>query len=114
MAKSGTHYVSLATAEAIKYAHNVYGALQVVFANAMYDACQKSGAEFVRLKATLPHLGYVSHNAIGTYWNIHQDGYRGYGGACFPKDVAALRTWLGDDGKLLEGIEAANARLRGE
>jgi len=104
-------YMTLAEAEIVKYLHNAHGAMQVVFGNLLYDACQRAGAQDAVVKAAMLHLGYVSDKVINGYWQAWHDGKRGYGGACFPKDVAALRRWMGDDGLLLEGMEAANKRL---
>jgi UDP-glucose 6-dehydrogenase len=109
-----TQYVDLSTAEVIKYAHNTHGALEVIFANLLYDACERSAAQFEGVRNVVPLLGYVSRTLVSTYWNVHKDGKRGYAGACFPKDVSALAGWLGERGELLQGMERANARLRGE
>ena len=109
-----TQYVDLSTAEVIKYAHNCHGAMEVIFSNLLYDACQRSGAQFEGVRNVVPLLGYLSRTMVSTYWNVHQDGKRGYAGACFPKDVQALAGWLGERGELLQGMERANARLKGE
>ncbi len=109
-----TQYVDLSTAEVIKYAHNCHGAMEVIFANLLYDACARSGAQFEGVRQVVPLLGYVGRSLVSTYWNVHQDDQRGYAGACFPKDVQALAGWLGERGELLQGMERANARLRGE
>lgn len=110
-----TAYMTTATSETIKYAHNVHGAMQVVYANQMYDVCNASGADWRQVRDALPQLGYVSHRQMASYWDVWKDDKRGYGGTCFPKDVAALRTWLhslGQPCELLDGMEEANARLR--
>ena len=109
-----TQYVDLSTAELIKYAHNCHGAMEVIFANLLHDACERSGAQYECVRGVMPSLGYLSRPMVQTYWNVHQDGKRGYAGACFPKDVQALAVWLGEQGELLQGMEKANARLRGE
>jgi UDP-glucose 6-dehydrogenase len=108
-----TLFVTWETSEMLKYAHNIHGAMQVVYANTIYDACEQSGADWDMVRVMLPSLGYVSRAQSKAYWNIWKDGERGYAGACFPKDVAALLDYLDGTGELLEGMEAANARLRG-
>jgi UDPglucose 6-dehydrogenase len=105
-------YCRLAEAETVKYAHNVHGALQVTLANLVYDACEQSMARWSGVSAVLTNLPNVGQHIIDTYWDVGKDGKRGFGGACFPKDVKALRLWLGDKAELLEGMERANARLR--
>lgn len=114
---SSTRFMTWETSETIKYAHNVHGAMQVIYANAMYDVCNESGADWRAVRDYLPLLGYVSHQQAAAYWDVWKDNKRGYGGACFPKDIGALRAWLGRAGmpsELLDGMEAANARLRGK
>jgi UDPglucose 6-dehydrogenase len=107
-------YTDLKTAELIKYAHNCHGAMQVIFANLLRDAADKCGADWTHLMQGVLHQGYVSPETVRAYWNVEQDGYRGYGGACFPKDVDAMRHWLAGKAELLDGMTAANARLRCE
>lgn len=107
-------YTDLETAELIKYAHNCHGAMQVIFSNLLRDAVDKCGADWTHLMQGVLRQGYVSAKTARAYWNVHKDGYRGYGGACFPKDVDAVRGWLAGKAELLDGMAAANARLRGE
>ena len=109
----GWKYVRLTEAEVIKYAHNAHGAMQVIFGNLVFDMRMRA-KEVVRphtVHIALRDMGYISEKTMAAYWHAWLDGKRGYGGACFPKDVAALRRWMGDDGLLLEGMEAANKRL---
>ncbi len=107
-------YTTRATAELVKYTHNVHGAMEVIFGNLIYDAAIRCGASYEAVRDIMPALGYLSDPLVRTYWNVHQDGKRGYAGACFPKDVQALEGWLHGKAELLEGMERANARLRGE
>jgi UDPglucose 6-dehydrogenase len=107
-------YTDLETAELIKYAHNCHGAMQVIFSNLLRDAVDKCGADWTHLMQGVLRQGYVSAETARAYWNVNKDGYRGYGGACFPKDVDAARGWLAGKAELLDGMAAANARLRGE
>ncbi len=114
-AESGTKHVSLETAEMIKYAHNLHGAMQVIYANLIEDMMIQAGnVHRDMLTWAMVDLGYVKADTILAYWNVKKDGYRGYGGACFPKDVDAIRHWLAGKVELLDGMAAANARLRAE
>ncbi len=97
-------------AEAVKYFGNCFLALKVVFANQLYDLCRAVGAEYDAVKdcaAADPRIG-PSHLQV-----VH-DGYRGYGGSCFPKDVRAL-IQLGDavgaEQELLKACERLNAEV---
>lgn len=107
-----TVFVELETAEVLKYGHNIHGAMQITYANMLYDVCAQSGASWEHVRAILPSLGYISPETSKAYWDVWKDGKRGYAGHCFPKDVDALRAYVHND--LLEGIAAANAKLRGE
>jgi len=113
-AVKGTLYLDLTTAELVKYAHNCHGAMQVIFGNLLCDMIQAASGDMATLKAALPLLGYVNSRLVGAYWDVWRDGERGYAGACFPKDVDAVRHWLAGQAELLDGMAAANARLRGE
>ena len=104
--------VSLASAEGIKYGHNVHGAMQVIFANLMHDVCRRAGGgNWAAIAWGMTQIGYVTLQLHDAYWDVWRDNKRGYAGACFPKDVKALLAYMGDEGELLDGMERANARL---
>ena len=107
----------IATAELIKHASNAYLANKISFINLVADFCEATGA----------NIDDVAQG-IGLDPRIGPDFLRagiGYGGSCFPKDVAAfaaLGEELGDDIALLRAIESINReripklldKLRGE
>ena len=71
----------------IKYAINSFMAMKVTFFNQLYDAVTDFGAAFNNIIAGLeqdPRMG-KSHMRVPGF-----DGKRGFGGACLPKDTAAL------------------------
>jgi len=75
------------TAEMAKYTINNFLALKVSFANEIYDICNAKNIDYDKMINLV-----VQDNRIG---NSHlsvpgEDGKRGYGGSCFPKDVSAL------------------------
>ncbi|MBI2035459.1 MAG: SIS domain-containing protein [Candidatus Liptonbacteria bacterium] len=74
-------------AEMIKYFGNAYLATRVVFANQIYDLCEKlKGVDYDVVKDCV-----VQDKRIGdSHFEIFHEGYRGYGGGCFPKDVRAI------------------------
>lgn len=85
----GKKYIQMSSLEAeiTKYAHNVFGALKVTYFNALYDYCQKLGADFSKVHEGCLLSGYINEmhsNVPGP------DGKLGYGGKCFPKDVDAF------------------------
>lgn len=97
-------------AEMIKYFSNTFLALKVVFANQIYDVCQKAGISYEKVKemaAVSPRFGFSHFNVMG-------DGYRGYSGACLPKDVKALIQYgdqMGGSLDLLKAVDAINKKL---
>lgn len=85
----GKKYIQMSSLEAeiTKYAHNVFGALKVTYFNAIYDYCQKLGADFTKVHEGCLLSGYINE----THSNVPgPDGKLGYGGKCFPKDVDAF------------------------
>jgi len=97
-------------AELIKYFGNTFLAMKVVYAEQMYDLCQALGADYSRV------ISMVDSRIGDTHLCVGADGYRGYGGTCFPKDTRALiqrARELGIDMSLLREVEAINDVLRG-
>jgi UDPglucose 6-dehydrogenase len=78
--------ITATEAEFIKYAANVYFAMKVNWANALYDASQKLGADYDNVRA-----GMASDHRIGdSHLDANHGGYRGFGGYCLPKDLDAF------------------------
>lgn len=97
-------------AEMIKYFGNTWFSTKVVFANQMYDLCQRLGVDYDAVKDAV-----AADKRIGpTHLEVFHDGYRGYGGKCLPKDTRAL-IQLGDkrgaEMELLKMVEYLNNRL---
>lgn len=102
--------VTAKEAEMIKYFSNTFLALKVVFANQIYDVCQKAGIDYENVKkmaSASPRFGF-------SHFNVAEDGYRGYSGACLPKDVKALIQFgdeIGAPLDILKTTDAINQRL---
>ena len=103
--------VSLIDAEWIKKIRNAYYSTKVIFFNEMYDIIQKSDpADYETIRSIVvedPRIGN-SHSFI-----FHK-GYRGFGGACLPKDTYSLIDFANDKGvcpKLLEKVKEINKEL---
>jgi nucleotide sugar dehydrogenase len=75
------------TAEMVKYFINCFLASKVTYANQMYDICESSNIDYDKVceYALLDKRIGASHLAVPG-----PDGDRGYGGHCFPKDLAAI------------------------
>lgn len=75
-------------AEMIKYVTNTFLATKVSFANEMYQICQGLNIDYDKV------IEYARYDErLGnSHWSVPgPDGDFGYGGHCFPKDIAALR-----------------------
>jgi UDPglucose 6-dehydrogenase len=80
----------VSSAEMIKYASNAFLATKISFINEIANVCEETGAD-VRLVAE----GMGLDKRIGPRF-LHAG--IGYGGSCFPKDVAALKQLAGNSG----------------
>jgi UDPglucose 6-dehydrogenase len=105
------------TAELIKHASNAFLATNISFINAVADVCEAAGGD---VEVVADGMG-LDHRISRTF--LHAGV--GYGGSCFPKDVAAfaaLADRVGANAGLLREVQAINAarpgalveKLRGE
>lgn len=94
-------------AEMCKYYGNTWFATKVIFANQMYDICQKAEIDYDIVK----DLAAADKRIGRTHLDIFHKGGRGYGGKCLPKDTKALIGYadsLGVNINLLEVVEDIN------
>jgi UDPglucose 6-dehydrogenase len=102
---AGTRYfrTDVATAELAKHACNAFLALKVSFANGIARVCEAAGADVVTIAEVMgsdPRIG-----------RAFLDAGLGWGGSCFPKDLAAFKaqaTRLGYHFGLLDEIVKLN------
>src|SRR5207248_5132082 len=93
----------IATAELAKHASNAFLALKISFANALARICEAAGAYVVDVTRVMGMDARIGPAFLSAGL--------GYGGFCFPKDVAAfdrLATRLGADLPLLREIVRIN------
>ncbi|MFA6375901.1 MAG: hypothetical protein WCX69_00670 [Candidatus Paceibacterota bacterium] len=105
-----TFIVSSKEAEMAKYFSNTFLALKVIFANQIYDLCQKTGIDYEIVKK----IASVNPKFSFSHFDIWFDGYRGYSGACLPKDTKSLIKFgikSGVDMSLLETMDAINKKI---
>jgi UDPglucose 6-dehydrogenase len=79
---------SATIAETIKYVTNTFLTVKVSYANEIYQLCQGLGIDYDKV------IEYARYDArLGnSHWSVPgPDGDFGYGGHCFPKDIAALQ-----------------------
>jgi nucleotide sugar dehydrogenase len=99
-------------AEMIKYVTNTFLATKVSFANEMYQICQGLNIDYDKV------IEYARYDdRLGnSHWSVPgPDGDFGYGGHCFPKDIAALRYVAEDlaiDTTMLSSTIQKNAKVR--
>ncbi len=73
-------------AELVKIFANAFLATKVVFANMMYDVADRLGADYEQVR-----LGVGKDPRITTsMMKVYMDGFRGFSGKCFPKDMGAI------------------------
>lgn len=95
------------SAEIIKHASNSFLALKISFANALAQICELAGANVMQVVE-----GMGLDRRIG---KAFLNAGIGYGGSCFPKDVAAfikISEELGFDFELLKMVEQINRDQR--
>src|SRR3989344_3010306 len=97
------------TAEKVKYMANTYLATKVIFANEMFDLCEKLGIKYEEVKKMV----VADKRIYDSHFDITTD--RGFGGKCFPKDTVALlglAKVLGADLSVLKNVWAKNLKIR--
>jgi UDPglucose 6-dehydrogenase len=105
-----TAQLSPTEAEILKYYSNVYNALRIVFANAMYEICNKFDSDYDKIKNTY----LLRETASPDYLDVNEN-LRGYAGMCLPKDTKALDALvkqLGLDLKIFETIDLDNQQFK--
>lgn len=106
-------FVSPTEAELAKYFFNVFNALRIVYANQFYDVCKAVGANYNNVKNAM-----VKHRNVQNVYLDCNENFRGFGGACLPKDTSAMAEFakriLGSDNGLsiFDGIVEINKRYK--
>ena len=101
-------------AELLKYINNLHGVLEVMESNHYYDVCRKEKLDYKRVIRAAVASKWVGPVMGRHYRNVWHKGYRGFGGKCFPKDLAS---WLeycrkkGIDSTLMKATRQMNKRL---
>jgi len=96
----------------IKYVTNTFLATKVSFANEMYQICQALNIDYDKV------IEYARYDdRLGnSHWAVPgPDGDKGFGGHCFPKDIAALQylsNQLGIDTSMLSATIRKNEMIR--
>lgn len=97
----------LATAELIKHASNAFLAMKISYINAIASICDRVGADVQEVADGMGHDRRIGRAFL--------DAGVGYGGSCFPKDLAAfikIAEEVGYDFRLLREVQRVNAEQR--
>jgi UDPglucose 6-dehydrogenase len=73
-------------AEMVKYFGNTWFSTKVIFANQIYDLCQKLGVDYDRVM----EASAADKRIDRTHLTVWHKGKRGYAGKCLPKDIKAF------------------------
>ena len=100
-------------AEMAKYVANSFLAVKVSYSNDIFDLCQRLAIDY----GTVRDIVAADVRIGASHTEIHDSGYRGYGGKCLPKDSKSLldlAAAAGVDLAVLRAADRVNALLRGE
>lgn len=97
------HLVSAVEAEITKLMENTWGAMKVSFANAIYDICDRFGANYTKVLQAWGSDGRVEKMHMRVV-----PGKRGWKSKCYDKDVPALAGL--DDSGLIKAVVRANEK----
>lgn len=107
-------------AELVKYWSNTFYATKVVFANQMYDLCQRLGIDYETVKECVKadaRIGRWHLEIFNNLFSAARKEHRGYGGKCLPKDTKNLIHFANEKGvslKLLQKVDALNEKIKNE
>ncbi|MDI6734679.1 MAG: UDP-glucose/GDP-mannose dehydrogenase family protein [bacterium] len=91
------------SAELIKHASNSFLATKISFINAVANICERTGADIIKVAEGMGYDTRISKSFL--------NAGAGFGGSCFPKDLAAfihIAQKYGYDFKLLKEVENIN------
>jgi len=100
--------ISATEAEIVKYFNNVHNAMEIVFANAVHEITNKLGGNYQNV-----YNAVTKRNNINPNYLRCSEYYKGFSGACLPKDTEAwaiLAKDLNVDVKLFDAIINDNKR----
>lgn len=93
------------TAEMTKYAVNTFYATKVIFANQIFDLCQRVGANYETIKDAMYSRKWIGKNHL----DVWHKGGRGASGKCLSKDLDAFENY--SKIQLLEVVKKINDEL---
>jgi UDPglucose 6-dehydrogenase len=110
--KEDIQITDIKTASLYKYLANNFLAMKVTFMNDFYELAEAQGIEWEGITSLIKN----DHRIGSTHLAVPGiDGQYGWGGFCFPKDVAAIceeAVDLGLDFELMQRVETINKKHR--
>lgn len=103
-------HLTTTEAEILKYYNNVFAATKIVFANLMYEICERTKSDYTKVKDAFVKTGRTTDQYLDVNSNL-----KGYGGMCLPKDVKAmisLMKKLDINFDLFEAVDKDNSKLK--
>lgn len=100
---------SATDAELIKYMENCWGATKVTFCNELYEIAKAVGADYQNVRE-----GFLMDSRTERMHTMILPDKRGFGGKCFPKDIASTVHTAGKCGykaDLLEQVIKSNEKF---
>lgn len=97
-------------AEFVKYYNNIYNACLVVLANNFYEVCKKLNINYDNVKQAI-----IMRKHINDFYLDCNENFRGYAGACLPKDVKTfvhLVKELNIDADIFEFLDNENKKYK--
>jgi UDPglucose 6-dehydrogenase len=104
------HTCSAREAELAKYAANLYWATRVTFVNEFAKICESFGVDYERVREA-----WLQDPRMSEPYTQRAGYPAGFGGRCWPKDLAALIAASGDAGydpSFLRAVSEANERFK--
>jgi len=102
-------------AEFQKYLHNLANAAKITFFNELREAASQIGFSQTEIDLAFSITARSAESLWQPSYGIHNLG--AYGGACLPKDVSAILTFLKSLGismPLISAVETVNNRINGD
>jgi len=93
-------------AELVKYFNNVFNATLITFSNNFYEICKNLDVNYSNVKNAVIHRDHIYDQYLDC-----NDNFRGFGGACLPKDtsgLAHLAKSMGLKGELFKTVLSDN------
>jgi nucleotide sugar dehydrogenase len=102
--KANVEFCSLGEASLAKYAINCFMSTKVIFMNELEKLASVSGLNYNKISSmiTMDERIGKSHMQVPG-----PDGYYGFGGACFPKDTAAMLKYAEEQGAEMAVLNSA-------